>query len=290
MKSILAIACVATIHVSAFAACTDNFAYGRAPTVSEQKFAPTHLLCFASYAVLESGRTRTGVWSAEQLTRATVQNARGLPRDNEFHAEESIAPSDRAELTDYTRNGIYDRGHLTPSGDEGDEQTQSSTFTLANAVPQSKSNNRRVWEHLEYATRLLASREGAVFVVTGPGFTSAEPHFLRGRVRIPDLMWKAIYIPRVGAAAYLTRNDAGQDFAIVSIAEVTRLAGVDPFPPLPRSMKLTAIDLPQPRAHRNEDADRQVDELALLERGAIDEDQIADDRTAGSSSWHVRRR
>ncbi|CAM2158489.1 endonuclease G, mitochondrial (plasmid) [Pararobbsia alpina] len=246
------------------ASCADHFVGGRPPTtrLSEK----THYLCFSSYSVLESGQTRTGVWSAEHLTRKAVEGARGISRDNEFRAEDSIAPSDRAELDDYRHSGGFDRGHLTPSGDAGDPQSQYETFTLANVLPQYRDNNRRVWEHLEYATRLLAKRVGDIYVVTGPGYTSTAPRYLNARVRIPDFIWKAIDIPGQGAAAYVTRNDTGQDYAIVSVADITRISGVDPFPSLSSAVKHVAIDLPSPVPHRGEEADNQLSPSALFAR------------------------
>jgi endonuclease G, mitochondrial len=271
-KQVLTLLGLFAVASSAFANCADNFAGHVQPQLMEGPFSErTHLLCFKSYAALESGITKTGLWSAEQLTAEHVLSARGLPRNNDFHAEESIPSRDRAELVDYEHSQGYDRGHLMPSGDAPDADSQAQTFTLANMSPQAASDNRKIWEHIEYSTRVLAKRVGTIYVVTGPGFTSTEPRLLNGRVRVPDLIWKAVYVPGKGAAAYLVRNDSGQNYAVVPVAEITRLTGVDPFPALSIAAKQDAIDLPAPMPHKGENRDEKLSENTLLSRPADNE-------------------
>jgi endonuclease G len=183
-KHALALLALAATTSSTFANCADNFVAHVEPRVTQALSQRSHLLCFNSYAALESGITKTGLWSAEQLTREHVLSARGLPRNNDFHAEESIASGDRAELVDYEHSHGYDRGHLTPSGDAPDAHSQGQTFTLGNMVPQAAADNRKIWEHIEYSTRVLAKQVGAIYVVTGPGFTSREPRLLNDRVQL----------------------------------------------------------------------------------------------------------
>ena len=266
----------------AVADCSVQFADGTAPrALSAPATDRPHLLCFSAYAVLESGGTRTAVWSAEALTRDKVAAARTLTRDNTFHAEDALAHGERAELDDYSRSG-WDRGHMTPSGDMPDVQSQAESFSLANMVPQAPRNNRRLWEHIEASTRRLASSTGEVYVVTGPGYTTAQPNWLNGRVRIPDLIWKAVYVPARGAAAYLVRNDSGSDYSVVSIAEITRVTGVDPFPSLDAAQRETALALPAPTPHQGEGHDKEVAEVALLKR-PTDQMQVAARDTGGET-------
>lgn len=265
-----AFAVCVTAPALAFADCHNNFTDGVAPkSLTAPATDHPHLLCFMSYAVLESGGTRTAVWSAESLTRDKVLAAREVTRENTFHAEDTLAHGERAELEDYVRSG-WDRGHMTPSGDMPDVQSQAESFSLANMIPQAPRNNRRIWEHIEASTRVLAKSTGGVYVVTGPGYTSAQPKLLNARVRIPELVWKAVYVPGRGAGAYLVRNDAGTDYAVVSIAEITRLTGIDPFPSLDASMRQSAYALPSPSPHQGEGRDHQVAEATLLGR-AMDE-------------------
>ena len=274
-RVLLTVAALIAVPSVAFGDCRAHFAGGVEPrSITAPATERPHLLCFTSYAVLESGATRTAVWSAESLTRDHILAARELTRDNTFHAEEAIAHDDRAELGDYARSG-WDRGHMTPSGDMPDVQSQAESFSLANMIPQAPKNNRRLWEHIEASTRRLAQSEGQVYVVTGPGYTSAKPNLLNDRVRIPDLVWKAVYVPDRGAGAYVVRNDAGHDYALVSIVEITRITGVDPFPGLDASMRSTTYGLPSPTPHQGEGKDVQVAETTLLDRAAGETSTVA---------------
>lgn len=225
------------------------------PTVA-QAASNSRLLCYRAYAVLYSNQTRTALWSAERLTAAAVDAARTLPRDSEFYEEDRLPAADRARLADFARSG-WDRGHLSPSGDFADKASQAESFSLANIVPQNSVSNRRTWSHIETSTRRLARQYGAIQVVTGPVF-SRQSATLNGRVRIPDFLWKAIYVPGVGAAAYVVRNGATPAYSAISIEELAHFAGVDPFPALTRAQRSAPLDLPAPTPHPGEKSARRV--------------------------------
>lgn len=241
---------LASVHpVSAFASvsrCTAFFVGAEAPDLKAAPLtARTHVLCFQFYSVLESGVTRTALWSAEHLTRASVASAHGEKRVDAFHTESSIDSNDRAEIADYRASG-YDRGHMSPSGDMPDAAAQEESFSLANMVPQAPDNNRHLWQGIEIATRALAKADGELYVVTGPIFAGSHRE-LDARVEIPSHIWKAIYDPDRGAAAYVTANRPGNGYAVVSITTLTQMTGIDPFPSLPDAVKAKAIALPPPR-------------------------------------------
>lgn len=216
----------------------------------------TRLLCYRAYAVLYSTDTRTALWSAERLTAAAVEAARKLPRDSEFYEEDRLPASARARLTDYLRSG-FDRGHLSPSADFSDKSAQAESFSLANIVPQNSVSNRRTWSHIETSTRRLAREHGTIHVVTGPAFAK-DAAALNGWVRVPTYLWKAIYVPGVGAAVYVVRNDATPAYSAISIDELTHFTGVDPFPALTRAQRSQPIDLPAPTPHPGEKPSRRV--------------------------------
>jgi len=73
---------------------------------------------------------------------------------SQFHPDKSIPSAERAELRNYARSG-YDRGHVAPSADMFDMQSQHESFSLANMVPQEPSVNRRIWGAVELTTRKL---------------------------------------------------------------------------------------------------------------------------------------
>ena len=85
------VACLST-PTWASTQCREQFAAGVAPTITNLKLKPrTQEVCFESYAVLNSGITRTPLYSAEHLTRANVEAAKTLSRRDSFHPENSPA-------------------------------------------------------------------------------------------------------------------------------------------------------------------------------------------------------
>ena len=124
--------------------CREQFAAGVAPAITNIKLqSRTQEVYFESYAVLNSGISRTPLYSAEHLTRANVEAAKTLSRRDSFHPESSLPAQDRAELSDYSRSG-YDRGHMSPNGDMSNRSAQAESFSLANMVPQVHANNAGV--------------------------------------------------------------------------------------------------------------------------------------------------
>jgi endonuclease G len=247
LVGLIALLLLPAVALAAPTRCPEHFLNGQAPDLTNPKLtARTRPLCYSAFAVLHSGVTRTPLWSAEHLTRDRVEAARGMVRVNTFHADPNLSPNERAELSDYARSG-FDRGHMAPSGDMPDDQSQDESFSLANMIPQNPDNNRHLWERIETAVRNLTLREGELYVVTGPIFRGENLQALKGRVLVPTEIFKAIYDPkRNGAAAYVVPNAAGNEWRQVSILELQQLAGIDVFPGLPQSVKESAMPLPKP--------------------------------------------
>lgn len=239
-------------HAEPPASCTPLFAGGQAPALLNAKLAArTTPLCFRAYAALASGVTRGALWSAEYLTAASLAVARQTERVNLFHPDDGLPPDDRAELADYVRSG-FDRGHMTPSGDMPDSVAQQQSFTLANIVPQTAQLNRGVWARVESTVRTVVKRTGEAYVVTGPAFGGANLQQIGGRVLVPTSTWKAIYIPATGdAGAWSCTNAVTPECIVLSVAALATQTGVDPFPALPQSAKMTLGRLPVPRSARN---------------------------------------
>ena len=180
-------------------------------------------------------------------TAASLEQARHIRREGQFHAEDRLSPPDQAQLADYRRSG-YDRGHMTPSGDMLDEQAQQQTFSLANMVPQTAELNRGIWEGVESAVRHLAEREGELYVVTGPAFDGQQLASIGpDGVLVPTSTWKAVYDPRTGGTGvYVCKNTQQPTCDTVPVTMLIRVVGIDPFPGLPDRMKREAVLLPPP--------------------------------------------
>ena len=172
-----------------------------------------------------------------------------MDRVNSFHPEARLPEGVRSELGDYRGSG-YDRGHMAPNGDMGDDASQADSFSLANMVPQNHANNAGIWAGIEEAVRDAAASDGEVYVVTGPLYGGSDVPVINGRVFVPTNLWKAVYDPVSGeAGAYVADNAPGQGYRTLSIAALATLTGVDPFPSLPAAVKAAAPDLPEVGRH-----------------------------------------
>jgi len=228
--------------------CRPHHPGGVPPAIARPSLAAdTRTLCYEAFAILHSGVSRTPLAAAEHLTRRRIQSARQQERDDRFHAEDALPEDDRARLSDYARSG-YDRGHMAPSGDMPTASAQAESFSLANMVPQVPGSNRCLWEGIESTVRELTLEEGEAYVLTGPIFEGENLRRLNGRVLVPTLLYKAVYLPgRREAAAYLAPNAAGMAWRAVSLDELRGIAGIDAFPSLPAAVKARAMELPEPR-------------------------------------------
>lgn len=237
--------------------CDEVFAGARRPDITNPKLTQRLVpLCFAAFAVLHSAISRTPLYAAERLTRASVAAARSVDRVDAFHDENALPVEDRSRLDDYVRSG-FDRGHMAPAGDMPTGPAQAQSFSLANIVPQDRELNRGTWAAIEESVRRLATRRGTLFVITGPVFTGDAVPAINGRVLVPTHLFKALYDPATGeAGAYLVPNRDDAPWRAVSLDDLRQFAGLDVFPALSPSAKARAMDLPEPRAYSRENDPR----------------------------------
>lgn len=227
--------------------CPVNYADGVLPVITNPALAKdtTHL-CYRGFAVMFSGVSRTALWSAQYLTPEQVRQARGDDRVNSFHAEKRLPASHRSELRDY-KGSCRDRGHLVPSGDAPEPESQNDTFSMANMVPQDPEHNQIWWAGVEIATRAMVEQQGPMHIVTGPNFAGNTVNRINGRVMEPTYLYKAIYDKKRGrAAAYLSENSPRRDLQVISIAMLERRIGINLYPTMPESIKNRPMDLPEP--------------------------------------------
>ena len=239
--------------------CPENYWQGQLPVITktamQQKVRP---LCFNGFAVMHSGVTRTPLWAAHHLTATEITSARGLDRQDSFHAEDKLDPTERAELADYRGSG-YDRGHLVPNGDMASRAQQADSFSLANMMPQSPNNNRVVWNNLEQALRGLVLQEQEAYVVTGGAFIGQRlARIGKNGVFVPSDTFKAVYFPkRKAASVYWAPNDESGRVEVISVAELDQRLGIQVFPSLSATIRQKTVDLPlstagQPREPKTE--------------------------------------
>lgn len=250
MNAIFYILLSVTALFSSPTQCTGIYYGNEAPDILNTTLTQkTKELCYSSFAIMHSGISRTPLWSAEHLTREGLRSK--SKRSNDFHAEEQLNVDERSELDDYSRSG-YDRGHMAPSADMPTKLAQHECFTLANMVPQNQNNNRGIWSSIENSTRHLTKFKGELYVITGPLFIGSGIQRIKGRILIPTKIYKAIYDPFSGqGAAYMVNNVPGNDYEVISIAQLEQMSGIRFFPQMRQSAKQTAMNLPDPEVKNN---------------------------------------
>jgi len=233
VRAILASTVVA-ISVPAFAGgfadCPQFFANGHPPAMKGEKLRE---LCYAHFAVLHSGATRTPLFSAEKLTAADMKASAGETRTNKFFADARLPSAERAELQDYEGSG-FDRGHMSPAGDQPDDTAMAQSFSLANMIPQAPHNNRGPWANFEKSVRkYVAKADGPVYVISGPVFEGTPPK-LNNRVSVPAHLFKLVYDKNENKAwAYWIDNtNEARASKPISYPDLTRRLGIELLPGL----------------------------------------------------------
>ena len=245
---LLALSAAATAQTTA---CLEHFANKAAPELTRPALQKkTTGLCFEAFALMHSGVSRTPLWVAEKLTRESLIRARSVQREDNFHAEETLPPEDRAELLDYARSG-FDRGHMAPAADMPTQTAQHESFSLANIVPQQRQNNQILWAAIESATRHMTNLRSELYVMTGPIFDGEKIERLNGRVFIPTHIYKAVYDPaKKEGAAWISPNTADNTYEVVAIAALEKRLRINLFPGVPAEVKDKITELPEPRIRK----------------------------------------
>ncbi len=91
---------------------------------------------------------------------------------------------------------------------------------------------------------------GQPIYVTGPTYEGKTIKALNRSVLVPTSMWKAMHVPVQGTAAWIVTNTANSRCQVVSIAELARRTGIDPFPWLAVAAKAKVPAFPSFRRDR----------------------------------------
>jgi endonuclease G len=216
-----------------FSACLQFFANAKPPVVAPRPANRT--LCYDAFAILHSGESKTPIFVAERLNRASQADVKDR-RSSKYFADARLPLAERATLEDYKGSG-YDRGHMAPAGDMATPQAMAQSFSLANMVPQAPEHNRGVWaKSVENATRKYVMRAvGEVFVITGPMYVpsiAGSPGIGPGQVRVPKYLFKLVYDQGSNRAwAYWHENaDATRGSKPISYGELVKRTGIEFLP------------------------------------------------------------
>ncbi|XP_045067733.1 endonuclease domain-containing 1 protein-like [Coregonus clupeaformis] len=103
----------------------------------------------------------------------------------------------QAAEADYNvKNKTIDRGHIFPCSYAPDEDTNKSTFTMTNAVPQERSFNRISWCTMECRVKIKLMTDcldsnGKIKAYVVTGAVPSTNNKLNDQVNIPSLLWTA---------------------------------------------------------------------------------------------------
>ncbi len=142
-------------------------------------------------------------WTSWDLTAADLGASQRSP---EFYTDTNLPPSFyQVTTTDYSGSG-FDRGHMCPSADRTDNDSDNAqVFYVSNIVPQNANNNGGVWGSFEGYCRTLAQAGNELLIICGPGGFKGSFIQPSQRVHIPGYVWKIAVVVPPGAGTALSR-------------------------------------------------------------------------------------
>ncbi|MEJ7623978.1 MAG: DNA/RNA non-specific endonuclease [Pyrinomonadaceae bacterium] len=139
----------------------------------------------------------TANWVAWRLDRSWIGSS---DRQDDFRPDDTLpAGWYRVTAEDYSEP-VYDRGHMTPSGDRTRSvPDNSATFLMTNIVPQIPANNQGPWADLEVYCRTLADQGNEMYIISGPTGNVGTIGQTSNRIVIPNVTWKVVLVMPNGA-------------------------------------------------------------------------------------------
>ncbi|HOF84177.1 MAG TPA: DNA/RNA non-specific endonuclease [Treponemataceae bacterium] len=197
---------------------------------------------YTAHTLQYNNTWRNPDWVAYELTAEEAETIL-VKRASRF-VTDSRPEVTSAEDSDYRRSG-YDRGHLAPAADmRFSPEAMRDCFYYSNIAPQHPRLNRGIWLTLENRTRQWAKEYGAVFITTGPVYSSGDTTIGNNQVRVPAAFYKVLLDYRSRppkAAGFLFPNtDEGPGTLaghMVPVDAVEAATGIDFFAALPDSVE-----------------------------------------------------
>ena len=155
----------------------------------------TTVLCNSFYLVLYDEKNMRTILSAE-VTQPPHDH---VERDDAFCSDPRLKRSPTPD--DYTDSG-YDRGHLTPAADAGNEVQMRDTFLITNVVPQAPKLNRVLWKELEVMVRGMETE----YVVTGAIYKDDCKRIGDHGIPVPDKLYKIVFLKDKHIECWITEN------------------------------------------------------------------------------------
>lgn len=225
--------------------CTDNGARKTEPALDLTALVKggkesVQIIEHEGFVTCVDYKYNTPQWVAWELTRDEI-GGDVKRKDYEFIPDEELPSANRVETRDYTRSG-YDRGHMCPAADMSwSVQAMHDCFYMSNICPQVPVLNQEYWARLENSCRRWAKREGSIYIVCGPVYTSSRPKKIGDthKVAVPHAFFKVVLSlnedsPK-GIGFYYENKEKKQTMESASrtIDEIESLTNLDFFSQLP---------------------------------------------------------
>ena len=192
-------------------------------------YVPSQILERLGYITSYNHDTKCPNWVAWKLT-GNHTNGPYRRENYEFH-EDMDVPSPRANLHDYSYNGLgLERGHMCPAGDnKWSDRAMDECHLLSNICPQYGKLNGGAWKYLEEDCRDCS------YIVCGPIFYGKARRTIgEDKVAVPDAFFKVILRlgnnPQALGFIYPNRKcPGGKAKYVMSVDKVEEIVGMDFF-------------------------------------------------------------
>lgn len=216
------------LTINGFANCEQMYYQGYKPQITQNKNVKT--ICYSQYNIVYNtinggGQPLGPIFSESYLTDDMLKQGQGLKRKDSFHEEPSLNIFQKLFVTDFKGTG-YDKGHLFPNGDAKDVISQGETFTMANMIPQTPENNRKMWNKIEGFTRHLVFTYKEGYIFTGPLYDNTSKPFANNKTKIPSHVWKVVYLPQINSGiVFITTNTNTPELQLTTINDFEKIVG-----------------------------------------------------------------
>lgn len=165
--------------------------------IADSNTPNNYLILRPQYALSYDRDRAIANWAGWQLNRSWLGRGERPPFQPDNSLPEGwyvVSPND------YSGSG-FDRGHLVPAADRNlTREDSASVFLMTNIVPQARDNNQGPWNDLEMYCRELVNQGKELYIMAGASGTGGvgergpSTTIGRGRVTVPEYMWKIIVV------------------------------------------------------------------------------------------------
>lgn len=165
-----------------------------------EQFPNKYLIDKTYYWVSYNNSTHIPNWVSWHLDASYLGS---IERNKSFKSESTLpAKWSVIKSADYLNSG-FDRGHNCPSADRTNSyESNLSTFSMANIIPQAPNNNRKTWANFEDYTRTLIKAKNEAFIIMGSygsGGTGTLGFYksindAHTPITVPNRIWKVVVI------------------------------------------------------------------------------------------------